>query len=215
MWQLNLIHFLDFYFIFIFFLSTGRRLSHYRNIGKLVISVPGRWPRLLNLVREQWAIFLTWTTILPGLLALLLCAVQLLASRLVWPEAGQPADGLTVARLLQAWPALFAVIPLGAAMFSLDFYFIVVVPTIDRALVEKTLDQAEFWLRSPTAHVVRVVTLGRINPRNMVALEMRKALSQLNQMFNNTLWWITLQVGLRLGFGLSLWLTWFITRENA
>lgn len=213
MWQLNLIHFLDFYFIFIFILSTARRLSHYRNIGKLVISVPGRWPRLLNVVREHWAVFLTWTTIFPGLLALALCVIQLLASRLIWPQAGSGEDGLTVGRLLMHWPALFAVVPFGAAMFSLDFYFIAVVPAIDRALVEKTLDQAEFWLRSPTAHVVRVVTFGRINPRGMVAVEIRKALAQLNETFNSTLWWISLQVALRFGFGLSLWLTWFITRS--
>lgn len=211
MWQINVIHFLDFYFIFIFILSTARRLSHYRNIGKLLISGPGRWPRLLRLAREHWAIFFTWTTVAPGLLALGLCVFQLLASRLVWPEAGVPPYGLTLARLVHFWPALLVAVPLGAAMLAIDFYFIVVVPAIDRELVEKTLDEAEYWLRSPTAHVVRVVTLGYINPRNMVAEEIRKALDQLNQSFNQTLWWISLQVGLRLAFGLSLWLTWAIT----
>jgi hypothetical protein len=208
--RLNLIHFLDFYFSFFFLANTFRRFGQYHAVAHLVVTSPGRWPRLLQLIKENTAIFLTWTTILPGLLALVLSVVQLLASRLLWPEAGRPPYGLTVEVLWAHWPALMVVIPLGLVMFALDVYFIIVVSKLDREEMAKYFDQAEFWLRSRTAHVVRIFTFGYVNPRNMVAVEVRKALHELNRLLHSTFWWLTLQVGLRLAFGLSLWLTWVI-----
>ncbi len=77
--------------------------------------------------------------------------------------------------------------------------------------MEKYFDQAEYWLRSHTAHVVRIFTLGYINPRQMVVEEVRKALINASGLLNNTLWWVNLQMGLRFCFGLSLWLTWALT----
>ena len=201
--NLNLIHFLDFYFLLLFFVGTGRRIGQYRSVGKLVLAGPGRWPRLLNLVTDHHTIFLTWSTVLPAILAFGLSASQLLASRWLWPQAD-----LTVGRLLELWPILFLIVPLGLAMVGLDIYGIVVVGEIDRQLMEKYFDQAEYWLQSRTAHVVKVLTLGYINPRKMVAEEVRKALIAVSQMLNTTLWWITIQTGLRVSFCLSIWLTW-------
>jgi hypothetical protein len=155
---------------------------------------------------------MTWATFLPALLALLLSLVQLLASRLVWPEAGQPPDGLTVGTALEHWPSLLAIVPLGLAMVALDVYGFVVVGAIERRELEKYFDQAEYWLCSPSAHVVRVFTLGIVNPRRMVAEEVRKALVGASRMLNTTLWWVTVQLGVRIAFGLSLWLTWAAVR---
>jgi hypothetical protein len=146
---------------------------------------------------------MTWATILPGLLALGLSVVQLLASRLVWPHAG-----LTVGDVTQSWYAAAAVVLVGAAMVSFDVYGVVVVGQVDRPQMEKYFDQAEYWLRSHTAHVVRVVTLGFINPRQMVDTEVRKALTEASHMLNSTLWWVSIQLGLRVAFGLVIWLTW-------
>ena len=140
---------------------------------------------------------------LPALLALVLSVVQWIASRKVWPHAD-----LTAGQLTQYWPALGAVVLLGLAMLCVDIYGVVVVGELDRTLLEKYFDQAEYWLRSHTAHVVRVFTFGMINPRQMVNVEVRKALLQASHMLNTTLWWVTAQVGLRVAFGLSLWLTW-------
>jgi hypothetical protein len=130
----------------------------------------------------------------------------------MFPDAGTPADGLTIARLVEHWPALFFVAPLGLAMFGFDFYSLYLVGQFDRRELEKYFDQAEFWLRSRTADVVRVVTFGRINPRKMVAVEVEKALVAVGDMLNFTLWWVSVQMGLRIAFGLSLWLTWAVTR---
>ena len=210
--RLNLIHFLDFYFTLLFFVGTYRRFHQYQNIGRLVVACPGRWPRVLELLKQHRAIFLTWGTVLPALLAGVLMLVQLVASRFVFPDAGRPPDGLTVGRLGELWPALFIVLPLGAAMVAFDLYTLFLVGQLDRAMIETHLDQAEYWLCSRTAHVVRVVTFGYVNPRRMVAEEVQKALVAVSDMLNFTLWWTVTQTGLRFAFGLSLWLTWAVTR---
>jgi hypothetical protein len=205
---LNLIHFLDFYFAITFLAGTLRRLGQYHSVGQLVFAGPTRWPHLLKLLSEYRTILWTWSMILPGLLALGLWLLQLLASRFLFREAGDAQGALTPERLLEYWPALFAVAPLGLAMFAFDLYSLYLVGQFDREMLEKYFDQAEYWLRSKTAHVVRVVTFGRINPRRMVAEEVEKALVEVGDMLNFTLWWVALQIGLRFAFALSLWLTW-------
>jgi hypothetical protein len=209
--HLNLIHFLDFYFSLMFFIGVYRRFQQYQSIGKLALACPTRWPRLLKLIHEHRMLFLTWGTVFPALLALLLMLVQLVASRWIWPEAGQPPDGLVVERLGHFWLALPIIVPLGLAMVAFDIYTLLRVGVVDRAMIEKYFDQAEYWLGSGTAHVVRVVTFGFINPRKMVAEEVRKALIAVSAMLNYSLWWTNLQVGLRFSFGLSLWVTWAVS----
>ncbi len=210
-WSLNLIHFLDFYFAFMFLASTYRRMGQYQSVAKLVVAGPGRWPKLLDLISQYRTIFWTWSMLLPALLALGVWIIQVLASRLVFPNAGNSEDALTIARLAEHWPALLVALPLGAAMFGFDIYTLYRVGQIDREQLEKYLDEAEYWLRSKTAHVVRVVTFGRINPRKMVAEEVEKALIAVGDMLNFTLWWVCLQMGLRVAFGLCLWLIWALT----
>ena len=206
--NLSLIHFLDFYFMFVFLVGTARRIGQYRSIGKLALSGASRWPRLLKLVREYRTIFMTWATVAPALLALTLSLIQLVASRMVWPEAGKAPTGLTLGALIDHWVMLPVVVPLGLAMFTLDLFTIVRVGEIPREEMEKHFDQAEYWLRSHTAHVVRVVTLGIVNPRKMVAEEVRKSLVDASNLLNTTLWWVNMQMALRFAFGLSLWLIW-------
>jgi hypothetical protein len=186
--------------------GTVQRVEQYRNIGRLILTGPARWPRLLELVKQHRMIFLTWTTVLPGLLVLGLSVVQWIASRQVWPHAD-----LTVGQLASHWLAIGPVAGLGLAMMCVDLYGILIVGEIDRPLMESYFDQAEYWLKSRTAHVVRVFTLGYVNPRQMVNTEVRKALVEASLLLNSTLWWVTLQVGLRVAFGLSLWLTWALT----
>src|SRR5262245_33728938 len=120
-WNLSLIRFLDFYFMFVFLVGTARRIGQYHNIVKLAWSGPARWPLLLKLVSEHRTIFMTWATVAPALLALTLSVLQLIASRLVWPDAGRPPWGLTVGGLAGNWVALAFVVPLGLAMFTVDF----------------------------------------------------------------------------------------------
>jgi hypothetical protein len=40
----------------------------------------------------------------------------------------------------------------------------------------------------------------------MVAVEVRTSLINASRMLNSTLWWVVVQAGLRVIFGLSLWI---------
>jgi hypothetical protein len=203
--NLNLIRFLDFYFTLMLFISIYLRVGQYREALGLALTGPGRWPRLLDLVKRHRTIFLTWSTILPALLALLLAVIQLVASRQLWPQAD-----LSAGQLGEHWGFLIAIAPLGLAMLFVDVWGALVVGKIDRAEMEKYFDQAEYWLRSHTAHVVRIFTLGYVNPRAMVDVEVRKALLEVSRLLQSNLWWWVTQTGLRAAFGLALWSTWVV-----
>lgn len=201
--DVNLIHVFDFYLMFMFVVGTVRRFRQYWDMAGLVLKGPGRWPLLFKLVKEHRTLFMTWSTLVPALLALTLSLVQLLASRLVWPHAD-----LTVGALAKHVLAAVIVCLVGAAMLAVDAYGVVVVGRVDRTELEKHFDQAEYWLRSRTAHVVRIFTLAFVNPRVMVAVEVRKSLIEASRLLNTTLWWVSLQLSLRVVFGLVIWLTW-------
>jgi hypothetical protein len=199
--DLRLIKFFGFYLALIFVISTALRIRQYRALLALAGGLPSRWPRLLQLMKEHSTILLTWGTVLPLLLMLAVLLLNTLASWLLWPDATE----FTLADLLALWPAVPLVLLLGAAMVAFDLYGMCQVGTIDRREMERYFDQAEYWLKSWTAPVVRVFTLGYINPRQMVALEVRSALVNASRLLNYSLWWIVIQTGLRIAFGLALW----------
>ncbi len=212
--DLRLIRFFGFYLAVMFLLSTWVRLRQYSTIVQLVRSMPNRWPRLLTLVKQYNHIFLTWGTVLPLVLLLLIFTTNLLASKWLWPQA----DEFTLAQLASLYPLWPVVAVCGAAMIAFDIWGIVQVTAIDQTELEKYFDQAEYWLRSWTAPVVRIFTLGRINPRQMVAVEVRNALVSSSRMLNSTLWWVVTQAALRIACGLSLWLSYvfsnFVTKTD-
>jgi hypothetical protein len=203
---LNLIRVFDFYLAMMFVVGSAVRYRQYETIVRLVRAVPERWPRLLGLVREHHAIFVSWSTALPALLAALLSLLHMLACRLLWPHAD-----LNISGLLELRTALPAIVLFGMAMIGVDLYATFTVGQLDRTLLEGYFDQAEYWLRSWVAPVVNIFTLGYINPRRMVAAEVRKALLQASWLLNTTLWWVSMQVGLRIAFGLSLWVTYALS----
>lgn len=201
--HLNLINLFDFYLASMFVLGVYRRFGQYRAIGGLALAMPGRWPRLLELVKQHSMIFLTWATFLPALLALVLTIVQVLASRVVWHQAT-----LTPHDLADRFFALGILSLLGSAMLAVDLYWLVVAGKVDQEQMSRYFDEAEHWLGTWKAPVVRIITLGKIDPRQMVTTEVRKALLQASQLINSSLWWVSTQIGLRVLFGLALWLAW-------
>jgi hypothetical protein len=205
MTQVNLIRLFDFYLAAMFLLSTMRRLSQYRSIAAIVFSAPGRWPRLLREMKQHGAIFFTWTTLRPAALALSLSVVHMIVSRVIWPSAY-----LTLIDLFQYWYVLPVVLLTLMPMLGVDTYFLVRVGRIDRDETVKYLDQAEHWLTSWKAPVVRFLTLGYIDPRRMVNEEVRNALTALSDLMNRNFYWMSLQIGLRVLFGLVLWGIWAI-----
>ncbi len=199
--ELRLIRFFGFYLAVMFLLSTWVRLRQYGTIIRLVRSMPNRWPRLLVLVKQHAHIFLTWGTVLPLVLLFAIFTANYLASKWLWPQA----DDFTLAQLATLYPIWPIVLIFGAGMIAFDVWGVVSVSVIDQTEMEKYFDQAEYWLRSWTAPVVHIFTFGRINPRQMVAVEVRGALVSSSRMLNSTLWWVVTQAALRIAFGLSLW----------
>jgi hypothetical protein len=199
--DLRLIRFFSFYLAAVFVVSTYLRLRQYHAVVSLVLRLRSRWPNLTALVLTHRHIFLTPRTYLPLIIVLVLLAANMLASRLVWPQANQ----FDVRELLHIWPAMPAVLLTGVAMVAFDALGTVRVGEIDQALLESYFDQAEGWLRGWKAPVVRVLSLGYVDPRQIVDKEVRGALEMTSTLLNNTLWWVSVQTTLRILFGLCLW----------
>jgi len=208
--QLHVIRLFNLYLMLVFLVTTYARLRDYVKIVNLVRHAPGRWPRLFQLVKQHWNIFLTWKSFYPLLLSGGLLLVHTILTRLVWPFAD---DFLTIGQLLKNWPTLFFVLPCTVAMIAFDIYWAATTADIDFALLEKYFDQAEFWLKAWTAPVVRMFTFGYVNPRQMVATEVRKALIDASGMLNSTLWWMAWQASVRIACGASLWLAYLLSGD--
>lgn len=199
----NLIRVFDFYLAVMAVFSLLRRYTVYRDTLLLLVALRGRWPRLVDRMRQHHTVLLNWPTARPFALAVTLWAAQMVASRLIWPQAT-----IRVADLFDPWwqlvPLLVGVLP----MVLVDGYFLLRVGSFDRAETEKYLDMAERWTGTWKAKLVRVATVGRVDPDRMVDDEVRKGLTQLGQTVNWSMWWVSAQAGARLLCGLTIWLLW-------
>lgn len=202
--EIHLIRLFNFYLTFFFIVTTLLNIRDYRHMVGMAQSLPGRWPRLFELLRNHSHIFLTWRLATPFLTSLGLLLVQLLVTRIIAPAADSQ---LTIQYLLPIWPVLPFLIGTTTVMVVIDVYASWPTAPFERAQIEKHFDQAEFWLRSWTAPVVRVMSLGYINPRQLVAAEVRTSLLEASNLLTRTLWWTAWQAAGRIGCGLSLWLT--------
>jgi hypothetical protein len=206
---LNLIDVFNYYLILAFFVSTGIRIRMYRAIVGLVIASPSRWPKLLELVKQHRTIFLGWPMLLATGLAFALMLSNSLAMRLVWASAK-----VTFEELWGRWFPLVAVILSGGLMLLLDCWAMFSVGHFDRTALEQDLDKAESWLKSWMSPALRMLTFGFINPRKIVGAEVHRMLVDANWIVIGGMWRMSLRMGMRLAFGLSLWLTWaFALRE--
>ena len=59
--------------------------------------------------------------------------------------------------------------------------------------------------RTWKAPAVRLLSLGYINPRQMVAKEVRTALEGATPWLHGTIRWFMIQTTLRIAFGMALW----------
>ncbi len=204
--DLHLISLFSFYLTGLFVVSVALRWRQYHAFAALAGRFPSRWPKLLELARQHAHLFLTWQTVKPLALVLGLLFANLIATYGLFPEARE----YKVADLLAAWPALpFVVVP-GLLMLACDAYATWSVGELDRGETERYFDQAEYWLRSWKAPVVRFFTFGHVNPRQMVAQEVRTALESASAQINSSLYWVSVQTGLRVVFGLALWGSWAV-----
>ena len=201
---LNLIRVFDFYVTLMFVISLVRRWDVYVNAMRLLISVRGRWPKLISRLSEHRSLILNRAFFRPALLALGLTATQLVASRVIFPQAELSGEQLRA----EWWWVPLILVPL-VPMLLVDIYFVVRVGKFDHDETVKYFDQAENWLgwKGP---LVRLVTLGIVNPQRMVDDEVKKNLTDYQSTLQASLWWVSVQIGLRLAFGLTLWAVWAV-----
>ena len=199
----NLINFYSFYLASMFVLSLMRRWSVYYDTIAILIAVRGRWPKLVERMAAYRKEILNWDTARPVVLALALMIFQMIASRLIWPQARITAMDL-IDPLWQLVPFVLALLP----MLAVDVYFLISVGRFDRAETMKYLDQAERWSGTWKARAIRAITFGRIDPDRQVEEGVREGMAQLGKTVSWAMWWVSVQMGLRLFFGLTIWLLW-------
>jgi hypothetical protein len=199
----NLIRLFDFYLAFMFLLGLYRRRRVYWDAARLGFSILDRRKKLLTVVRNEKRELLTLETLRPVLIAIALMAVQWLCSRLIWPQAEVPLGSL-----IEHWWKLAIVVVAFVPMFAVDIYFLVRIGQFDHGETEKYLDQAERWLGTWKATAVHTLTFGVVNPNAVVQSEVKKNLRELGRTVQASMWWASVQTGLRLVFGAVVWLLW-------
>ncbi|HJZ57082.1 MAG TPA: hypothetical protein VKE74_19080 [Gemmataceae bacterium] len=200
----NLIRLFDFYLALMFVISLVRRWEVYWDALRILVAVHGRWPRLMQRLGEHHSLLLNRAFFRPAILALVLVVVQMVCSRLVWPHAVITGPELRD----DWWWILILLVPL-LPMLGVDLYFVIRIGRFDHAETVKYFDQAEDWLgwKGP---LIRALTLGYVDPHRMVDEEVKKSLSELGTTVKASLWWVSLQIALRVAFGLTLWLVWAV-----
>ncbi len=198
----NLIRLFDFYLALMFLLSLMRRWPVYFEALRLLWQVRGRWPKLMRRLSQHRSLLLNWAFFRPVIAALALMGLQLLASRLIWPQAQ-----LTVNHLQTDWWLPPILIVAALPMLAVDTYFLIRVGRFDYEETARYMTLAEDWL-GWKGTVVRVVTLGLVNPHHFVDEELRKTLSEARHTFSSALWWVCVQAACRIFFGLTLWTLW-------
>lgn len=205
---LDLIHVLNYYLMLAFLISMVLRIRSYRAILGLIFACRNRWPRLMELVKKHRSVFLGWPTLLAIALAFAIMIVNFLVTHWIWPQAR-----VRVGDLWGHWLPFGAVLLSGGVMLFFDFKATFSTGQFDRADLEANLDNAESWLKSWMSPTLRIVTLGFVSPRRIVGAQVHQSLVDANWIVIGGMWRMSLRIGIRLAFGLSIWLTWaFVVR---
>lgn len=202
----NVIRLFDFYLLLMFVIGLLRRGTLYRDVVIVSFAAVTRQPNLVRRLSANRDVLLHWPTLRPVFIALFLMLAQFIMSRLIWPHAN-----VTVQDLLNNWWQSLIVLLIFAPMFAVDVYFLIRVGQIDRTLAHEHLTRAEHWLTSWHAPAVKMITFGYVNPRKMVDEQLREGLSWFRGTMAWSMWWVTVQVGLRVMFGVTIWLIWAST----
>ena len=199
----NLIRLFDFYLLLMFVIGLLRRGAFYKDIVVLTVATIVRTPNLVRRLGANRDVLLTWPTLRPLVFALVLMVTQFVMSRLIWPEAT-----MTSRDVGRVWWHAVLLFSLFVPMVVVDIYFLIRVGQIDRAVANKHLARAEYWLTSWQGPAVKFFTLGFVNPRRMVDEQLRENLAWFRGTMKWSMWWLVVQVGLRVSFGVAIWLLW-------
>ncbi len=204
---INLIRLFDFYLAVMLLLSFARRYTVYWDTIRVLLAVRGRWPKLLDRMKQHHGVLVTAEVIRPLAVAIALTLVQMICSRLIWPTAT-----LAGSEVLGYWWKCTILVVAIAPMVAVDVYFLIRVGRFNRSETEMYLDKAEHWLGSWKTPAIRAMTLGYVNPHRIVDQEVKKSLAYLGQTVSWTAWWVSVQVSCRVACGLTIWLLWALFR---
>jgi len=129
---MNLLRLFEFYLMAMFVISTMRRLELYRAVIQLVIALARRYQKLLGKVTQHSGAFLTMSIFIPMIGTLLLWLIQIILTRVVFPDAELLASNLS--KRWWCWPAV--IIP-ALLVVTIDTYFLIRVGKIDADETEK------------------------------------------------------------------------------
>lgn len=205
----NLLRLFDFYLAVMLMVGFYRRRAVYRDVLLITFGFfLRRWPRLLRRFAQHRRELFNWQTMRPLVFAIILMAVQMLASRILFPNAS-----VTLNQLLDSWWQLALVIVTFVPMAAVDLYFIIRVGSFDHKETVRSFNQAETWAGTWKAKAIRAITLGKVDPNRMVDEQVKEGLQQLGSTMAWAMWWVSTQVTLRLMFGLTLWLMWVLRSD--
>jgi hypothetical protein len=199
----NLIRLFDFYLVLMFVIGLLRRATFYKDVTLISIAAITKQPNLVRRLGANRDVLMNWPTIRPIVLAIALMVVQFILSRLIWPEAT-----ITLREIGPHYGQDAILIILFAAMFAVDVYFLIRIGQIDRGEANKTLLRAEYWLTSWQGPFIKTVTFGYVNPRKMVDDQLREGLTWFRSTMTWSMWWVIVQVSLRVAFGVAIWFFW-------
>jgi len=199
----NLIRLFDFYLATVFVIGMYRRWRVYSDAIRLGLFTMNR-RRLLGRVSEHKAVLLTGEVLRPVILTLSLMIMQFLCSRVIFPHAQ-----ITLAQVFtDLWQTMILSL-MFVPMLAVDVYFLIRVGRFDRGETEKYLHQAESWL-GWRASAVRIATMGIVDPRKIVDKEVRKGMKELGATVSWSLYWVSVQIALRVAFGATIWILWVV-----
>jgi hypothetical protein len=201
--DINLIRLFDFYLLMMFVIGLLRRAGFYKDVTLVSVAAVLRQPNLVRRLGANRDVLMNWSTLRPVFFAVLLLAIQFVLSRLIWPDAN-----LTGRDVSHSWWRAALLVALFLPMAAVDTYFLFRVGQIDRGIAHQYLARAEYWLTGWRGPAVRVVTFGYVNPRKMVDDQVRDSLRWFRGTMAWSMWWVTVQVSLRVLFGLVIWLLW-------
>lgn len=204
--DLNLIRLFDFYLAAMLLLSIYRRRVVYLDGIRLVFSTLFQRKKLIGTLSENKGVLLTAEVLRPIVIVLCLVIVQLVCSRVLWPHAN-----LLLGDVFDSWWQMLTVLVAFIPMFGVDLYFLICVGKFDRRETEKYLDQAETWLGSWRGTMVRVATLGYVNPSRIVKEQVRAGLKELGSTVSWAMNWVAIQSCCRIAFGLAVWGLWVMS----
>lgn len=199
---INLITAYERYLVLTFFLSFLIRFRQYQSNVQFAWQFPQQWPSVLEVIRQNTTIFLTWTTLLPVAITFAILFVHTICYRLIWSEAT-----VTPAELTTHPAILFLIFPLGLWMIGLDLRALLTASQVDFKEIEENLSKGEFALTSRAMSALRIASFGVFNPRKYVENRVADSLHNVRLVLLAQLRRWSFHTAVRITFGFTIWLS--------